>query len=497
MVKAFTIAVFLLALSASGYAATIHVPLDQPTIQAGIDAAVTNDTVLVAPGTYLENIDFKGKAVKVVGAEGPYLTIIDGRQLGSVVRFVTNEPPDAVLDGFTLTNGSAVDGGGISSLGTSPTIMKNIIRSNAASMSGGGIFCYQSAPTITGNLVHDNTAGWSGGGINCSKSDSHVERNTIFRNSAGKRGGGIRFTEGSFILIDSIIFDNVGLYGGGIVSASNPSIIVNNLVHGNQATHYGGGMHSTNDSLLIVNCTFFDNSAGEGGGGFSCGYNINGSITNTILWENHAPQGAEIRIGSSTQPSTLEISFSNVKGGTGQAYVAPGCTLNVGAGMIDDDPMFLDPADNDFHIVYDSPCRDAGDDVAQGLPEHDLEGDPRIAYDAVDMGADEFHSHLYYAGDAVPGNTVDINFVGNPGENQVGLLIGIDLFDPPLVTPYGDRYVKPPMIIFPGLGPIPLNGVYTLPGTIPASTPGPYTVYFQALVGWQWTNLCTMNIQLD
>ena len=51
-------------------ASTIHVPGDQPTIQAGVNAASNGDIVLVAPGTYYENIDIKGKAITVTSSGG-------------------------------------------------------------------------------------------------------------------------------------------------------------------------------------------------------------------------------------------------------------------------------------------------------------------------------------------------------------------------------------------------------------------------------------------
>src|SRR5215471_3618344 len=73
------------------FATTIHVPKDRPTIQAGINAANTGDTVLVAPGKYIENINFDGKAITVTSSGGPDVTIIDGAQTSSVVTFSSGE----------------------------------------------------------------------------------------------------------------------------------------------------------------------------------------------------------------------------------------------------------------------------------------------------------------------------------------------------------------------------------------------------------------------
>ena len=87
------------------------------TIQAGINAASDGDTVLVQPGTYVENINFNGKNI-VVGSltlttgDTSYVssTIIDGNQSGSVVTFNSGENSNSVLTGFTITNGNGTYG---------------------------------------------------------------------------------------------------------------------------------------------------------------------------------------------------------------------------------------------------------------------------------------------------------------------------------------------------------------------------------------------------
>src|SRR4030081_3664850 len=89
----FFILLITLSLSLPALAATtIHVPRDQPTIQAGINAAINGDTVLVSPGTYFENINFNGKAITVKSSAGPAVTIIDGSSINPPVTFSTNEP---------------------------------------------------------------------------------------------------------------------------------------------------------------------------------------------------------------------------------------------------------------------------------------------------------------------------------------------------------------------------------------------------------------------
>ena len=106
---------------------TIHVPTDQPTVQGAIDAASNGDTVLVAPGTYNENINFKGKAITVTNSSGAVSqTIIDGGRKAPVVTFNSSEGPNSVIGGLTIQKGSDVSsssslGGGIFVGGASPS----------------------------------------------------------------------------------------------------------------------------------------------------------------------------------------------------------------------------------------------------------------------------------------------------------------------------------------------------------------------------------------
>ena len=131
----------LLALSAYAtlHADTINIPDDYTIIQAGIDASSDADTVLVQPGTYYENINFKGKNI-VLGSlfittqDTSYIskTVIDGNANGHVVSFKSGEDSTTVLSGFTITNGYARIGGGILCFNSNPklkylNIINNIV----------------------------------------------------------------------------------------------------------------------------------------------------------------------------------------------------------------------------------------------------------------------------------------------------------------------------------------------------------------------------------
>jgi hypothetical protein len=176
-----------LSLAAWASPAVIRVPGDYSTIQDAIDAALPGDTVLVAPGTYPERIDFLGKAIRVEGEAGAGATCIDGGGGGSVVTMKSGEGPDAVLSGFTLTHGKAEEGGGIFCENASPTITGNVVAGNEGTR-GGAIFCRGASPLVENNLLCGNEV-YRGGGLYCEQGASPlVKNNQIFdnKNSAYK-----------------------------------------------------------------------------------------------------------------------------------------------------------------------------------------------------------------------------------------------------------------------------------------------------------------------
>jgi hypothetical protein len=512
-------------------AETIHVPGDEPTIQAGIDAATDGDIVLVAAGAYTENINFKGKAITVKSELGPSSTAIHGSipvdpDFASCVVFINGEGPDSVLDGFTLQYGKGTNcqpwgqyafcGGGILCVyPSSPTIMNCIIQYNQAQTYGGGMCILHGEPALINCHFIKNKITWelgSGGGLYNDtgspllKGCTFIENYTVLpytsgagmytqygeptlmdctflRNSIGDwyddGGAGLHIREGDVLLTRCLFKENKcessGDGGGLLVSKSNLTL-TNCVFIRNECgwfSGWGGGMYTRDSTVLITHCTFFENLYGG-----LVNYNNKMQVNNCIFWRN---QGSEI---SNIGPHPCITFYSCIEDG----YPGPG--------NIDKDPLFVDPHVDDLHLTYHSPCRNAGDD--SGVTEsEDFEGDPRIALGKTDMGADEFYTHLYGTGDFTPGGAIEGKLVGLPGTTPVGLFFGSGVLDPPVPTSWGNLHLQPPWYLLP-LVPIPSNGVLVLPATIPLTPAAPYDLPMQALIGLNpdsLTNLYVLEVR--
>ena len=404
-------------------AATINVPAGQPTIQGAINAASNGDTVLVAPGTYRENINFEGKAITVTSSGGPAVTTINGGGNGSVVLFVSGEGTGSVLSGFTITNGNANGappsgngGGGIVVFNAAATIKGNAITQNGACNWGGGIYVGSTlfpspSPVIEGNQITENgvgalggngCAGGGGGGIAVtSASTTQITGNTISGNAVapGDGGGGIYlFGVTTPIVENNVITNNSAMFSGGqgggicIVADSSNEVtenvqIIQNLIFGNTAD-YGGGIYvgSGYGNVIFTSNTIADNNGSDGGSGVYSQL----PFPQIQLYDNliiGAP-GESALYDFCDSPSTI-ISHNDLFSPGVDAIQAFNCEVNLAAnGNVSADPLFLDGT-SDFHLQYGSPAVGVGGSSAPNLPSTDLDGNPRMVNGKIDMGVYE------------------------------------------------------------------------------------------------------------
>jgi parallel beta-helix repeat protein len=219
-------------------------PTAKKTVQAGLNAAASDDQVWVAAGTYVENITLKSGVALYGGFAGgesdlaqrnwtTNVTVLDGNQQDRVVSLPLTPGQTARLDGFTIRNGRPyLGGGGILCGGGSPVIANNRITGNNVRPLewGGGIFCEDGSPTIINNVITGNSAS-AGGGIYCWDGSPTIANNIIAGNSVYDSGGGICWkSHENLTLVNNTIIGNSASSGGGIYSGSSSFPTITNPV---------------------------------------------------------------------------------------------------------------------------------------------------------------------------------------------------------------------------------------------------------------------------
>jgi len=307
------------------YAEIRNVPSQYATIQSAINASVHGDTVLVTPGTYLENINFRGKNIVLTStfyiSNDPSLissTIIDGsspthQDTGSCVIICRGEDSTAVLQGFTITRGTGTK--------WNDEHFAGFFRE------GGGILVALSSPIIQNNIIHGNFVPLVAG-----------------VNSTG--GGGIRMGDGYPRFFNNVVMNNSANYGGGVVLNYTGGQLKNNVICANFGSfQYGAGtgiwINGVNTrQIILINNTVIANRSTLG----ICGIYGSGSvlIKNNLVWGNTSPSNLQVS-------GALNVTYSLIQGGY------------PGAGNIDTNPMF---ADTNYILQSSSPCIDKGDSSA-------------------------------------------------------------------------------------------------------------------------------------
>ncbi len=369
--------------------------------------------MLVAPGTYTENINFGGRAIIVTSSGGPSVTFIDGGANGSVVTFNTGETIKSQLSGFTIHNGlqNGLSGGGISITAASPTITGNVITGNHAAV-GIGIYVNGGSPVITTNTIRGNNqtgagdGGQGGGGIlvsgnNSTPGNPQIIGNTITNNSvaAGGNGGGISITYLSSPLIQgNLIQGNTAYNGGGGISSQSYSspVVVENVIASNSSLAGGseGGLWVSSGSLpqTFINNTIVSNTALDNTSGiYTTGFGQNATFTNNIVVG--ASDQTAVTCNSTYSSLSPLFSYNDSYSASGQAWSGI-CDSTSNPGNVSLDPLFVN-ATSDFHLQTGSPVIDAGSNSAPNLPTTDFDSNTRIwdgnndCVSTVDLGAYE------------------------------------------------------------------------------------------------------------
>jgi predicted outer membrane repeat protein len=401
------------------------------TIQEAIDAAdshnqsgwTQNYVVWVRGGpagqTYDENIliwhgvavygAWSGSPVSPTDVPSPYplrdistnQTTIDGGALTSVAviahlpqdRYLdaslkaTYDATHSVLDAFTLTNGTAELGGGVSIYKEFANVSTCRINSNTAAL-GGGVYLYKSSAIVGDGLTPPPATLLSG--------DTTIYSNTATGVSTyAGYGGGVYAEKGSPIIFANLIEDNTAFYGGGIASRASAPIIVENLIGcqvspntatGTTGDGKGGGIYLDNATDAAMNkLTIVSNTATGAtgaGGGIYCD-NSNFTLKNSIVAYNTAGNptpalngGAIFAVGTTavTTDPWCWITYTDFYNNSLNQFVglpdpttAPpptsGCTLT----NLAVDPQFVDPATCNYRLAVGSPLIGAGD-PADGSP---------------------------------------------------------------------------------------------------------------------------------
>jgi hypothetical protein len=363
------------------------------TLQDGADAAEAagGGEVWVAEGRYTAVATAVLAMKATVGLYGGFCTsetefstrdwtanptVIDGENARRCVLGAN----DAVLDGFTVTQGVAVGdgsdlastmGGGMMNKGVSPVVRNCLFVKNSASLAGGAACNFSAASQFADCTFRENTVA-----------------NPYQIDYFG--GGAVLNWQGAPSFARCMFKSNTVItYGGAMNNYQSNSTVENCIFAQNSSGSDGGAMFNCLYSTVsVMNCNFSGNHAGNEGGAIR-DYQACTRVKNSILWGDDAKYGYPELLGGC---ESSMVTYSCVQGG------------DPGAGNTDTNPLLVGDDAGTLQLAPGSPCLDAG--TADGAPSTDLLGRPRPAGNGVDMGA--------YEGTADPKDLVTLSVRVSP-----------------------------------------------------------------------------------
>lgn len=270
---------------------TLKVPSQYANIQAALDNASPEAVIMVAPGTYTENIEWPESVIGIdlISEQGSEFTTIDGNANGSVIYKATRNEAGSIIRGFEITNGEAENGGGVFIEGVGTDLENLDVNNNTANDAfglGGGIYLESYSGRITNCKISNNTVrGFmtaSGGGVfvNGLDGDLYIENSTISLNeaiggnSSNRAGISIGGKKHSVTLTNVILSDNKnsnriwGQEAGAYITADTVNILSSSFrrnTNDEDATNSeGGALTLDSPHITIEDCNFSQNRAKKG-----------------------------------------------------------------------------------------------------------------------------------------------------------------------------------------------------------------------------------------
>ena len=372
------------------------------TIQDAVNAAAPGDMVLVTNGIYyLTSQIIVSNNLTVKSVNGMAVTVVNGQSTCRGFYLDGN----AVVEGFSVTNGQAVNGGGVFCAGQSTVLDCSLIGNRGDN--GGAIYFQEAGKLIGGNIMANKVhIDGCGGGVYCDQGG--VVENCMlddnYAGQAGAKGGNVYMYQGG-VVSNCTIKNGTGT-GGGAYCVSG-GLLENCLITGNLSGGYAGGIHA--DSTTLRSCAIVNNNSYGHVGGIRC---ANGTVLEncTIAGNNTTGNmgGGQFNAGVILLNTII---YTNTAGGSYPEYrIYAGATNEyccaprfTGSGNISNNPQFADSTY--YRLQKSSPCINSGTNQAWMIGATDLDGNPRVDGNTVDMGAYEVKTPVHYVsynGSAVP-----------------------------------------------------------------------------------------------